>query len=84
MGATGLLRSARNDDSKTQKPQDQVLRLSLWRPLRGRRKSAVAGKPQQQSELRVLIAVVVHQVVHMAVAPAVTVLAILAILAVAA
>jgi hypothetical protein len=29
--------------AKTQKPQDKVLRLSFWRPLRGRRKSAVAG-----------------------------------------
>jgi hypothetical protein len=67
-----------------QKPQDKVLRLSFWRPLRGRRKSAAAGKSQQQSELRILIAVVVHQVVHVAVAPAATVLAALVILAVSA
>src|ERR1700733_12667191 len=66
---------------KRKSRRTRVLRLSFWRPLRGRRNSAVARKSQQQSELRILIAVVVHQVVHVAVAPAATVLAILAALA---
>src|ERR1700733_2389742 len=66
---------------KRKSRRTRVLRLSFWRPLRGRRNSAVARKSQQQSELRILIAVVVHQVVHVAVAPAATVLVILAALA---